>query len=226
MAELTLYHAKHACSTVVHCLLEDLGLPFKLVHMRMGATGIESVDGTINREQYLKIHHLGYVPCLVANGEAITEMPAILTYIANLAPEKLLLGDNSLQQAWVLGWTAWLAGSLHGRGFGALFRPGRYAEDESFHPPITARGLDFVKECYASIDQRLKGREFPVGDHETVVDFNLIIFFLWGLEQKLDMAKLYPEYGKLFARMLKKEVVNRVDMYSKPALLYDPGSEI
>jgi glutathione S-transferase len=82
--------------------------------------------------------------------------------------------------------------------------------------------LEFVKECYASIDKRLPRRDFPVGNHETIVAFNLIIFFLWGLEQKITMAKEYPEYGKLFARMSNKEAVSEVDKYDKHALLYNP----
>lgn len=213
--ELTLYHAAHACSNVVNCLLEDLGYPFKLVRMKMGPDGIESVDGTLNHEQYLQIHHMGYVPCLVTDGVVITEMPAILTYIANLVPEKHLLGDNLVEQALALGWAAWLAGALHGQGYGAFYRPERYVDDEALRPVIRAKGLAYVKKCYASIDERLRGRDFPVGDHETIVDFNLIIFFLWGLEQKIDMAQAYPEYGKLFARMSKKEAVNKVDIYAK-----------
>lgn len=219
---LTLYHATHACSTVAKCLLEDLGVPFTEVNMRMGPQGIESVDGTINREQYLKIHPLGYVPCLVVDGVSITEMPAILTYVANLVPEQRLLGDNIVEQSLVLSWAAWLSGTLHGRGFGALFRPERYADNPAYFHEIRGKGLAFVKECYGIIDQRLRGRDYPVGSHETIIDFNLLIFFLWGLEQSIDMAKAYPEYGKLFARMSKKAAVAKVDKFARPALVYNP----
>ncbi|TPX18593.1 uncharacterized protein E0L32_002450 [Thyridium curvatum] len=223
--ELTLYHATHACSTVVHCLLEDLGLPFKEIKMKMGPNGIQSVDGTINRDEYLKIHHMGYVPALVADGESITEMPAILSYIANLRPEKCLLGDDSLQQARVLEWLSWLSGALHGHGFAMAFQPGRFTDDKSQGPHLRAKGLDFVRKCYARIDERLEGREYPVGNRETVVDFNLIIFWLWGLEQEIDMPGLYPEYGRLITRMARKETVKKVDIYAQPALKYIPKEE-
>ncbi|KIH91002.1 glutathione S-transferase [Sporothrix brasiliensis 5110] len=205
---------------VVNSLLGDLGLPYQLVNMRMGANGFESADGTVNHEQYLKIHHLGYVPCLLVDGVSITEMPAILTYIANLVPEKRLLGDNLIEQSLVLGWAAWLSGSLHGRGFGALFRPARFTDNESHYSEIKAKGLSYVNECYNLIDKRLKGRDFPVGNHETIIDFNLIVFYFWGLEQNIDMAQAYPEYDRLFVRMSKKAAVSKIDKFSRTALVF------
>ncbi|CAK7205453.1 hypothetical protein SEUCBS139899_008226 [Sporothrix eucalyptigena] len=223
--ELTLYHATHACSTVVQCLLEDVGLPFRVVHMRMGPRGIESVDGSLNREQYLEIHPFGYVPCLVTDGLVITEMPAILTYIANLVPEKKLLGDNIVEQSWALSWAAWLSGALHGRGFGALFRPERYLDNPTMHQAIRAKGFEFIKECYGIIEERLQGKTFPIGEHETIVDFNLLIFYFWGLEQSIDMAGEYPNYHKLFTRMSEKLSVSKVDKFARPALVYHPDEK-
>ncbi|CAK7230957.1 hypothetical protein SCUCBS95973_007749 [Sporothrix curviconia] len=223
--ELTLYHAKHACSTVVQCLLEDVDLPFKVVHMRMGPKGLQSVDGSLSHKQYLEIHPSGYVPCLVTDGQVITEMPAVLSYVASLVPEKHLLGDSILEQAWVFSWTAWLSGTLHGRGFGALFKPGRFSDDPTTHHAIQARGFRFVTECYTLIEQRLQGRDYPVGEHETIVDFNLLIFYLWGLEQSIDMATEYPNYHKLFTRMSEKKAVSKVEGFVRPALVFHPDRE-
>ncbi|CAK7234920.1 hypothetical protein SBRCBS47491_009114 [Sporothrix bragantina] len=220
--KITLYHAERACSMVVLCLVRDLGLPFDVVYMRMGANGIESVDGTLNREKYLQIHPLGNVPCLVVDGQVITETPAILTYVAGLVPEKHLLGDTPVEQAWVHGWTAWLAGALHGRGFSAVFRPKKYSDDVSMHSAIQAKGLTFVKECYSIIEGRLAGRDYPVGNHETVVDFYLLIFYIWGHDVNIDVAKDFPAYSRLFNRMLEKEAVLQVDLNVKPAMVYDP----
>ncbi|CAK7215152.1 hypothetical protein SCUCBS95973_002382 [Sporothrix curviconia] len=221
--DLTLYHSERACSLVVLCLLGDLDLPFKVVQMRMGPNGIESVDGTLDRAKYLQIHPMANVPALVVDGQAITETPAILSYIASLVPDKHLLGNTPLEQAWALSWMEWLAGSLHGRGFRSVFRPGRLTDDESAHAAIRTKGQAFVKECYVMIDERLaKSSFFPVSNHETVVDFYLIVFYIWGRDIGIDMATEYPAYARLFARMSEKEVVRNVDLTLKPGMVYVP----
>ncbi|CAK7239640.1 MAG: hypothetical protein STHCBS139747_001072 [Sporothrix thermara] len=188
----------------------------------MGANGIESVDGSLDRAKYLQIHPLGNVPCLVVDGHAITEAPAILAYIAGLVPDKHLLGDSPLQQAWAHSWNSWLAWAVQGRGFGALFKPTKFSDDVSTHPAIQAKAILTVKDCLSTVEGRLAARNFPVGEHETVVDFYLVIFYIWACDAKFDMAAEYPAYSRLYKRMMEKESVRGLDLKAKPGLLYVP----
>lgn len=105
---------------VAHILLSELGIPFHAVPLHVGDSGYEAADGSFSHAEYVQdINSTGYVPALSVDGEVITENPAILRYIANLAPERQLLGSTALQKARVDEWLAWLLSTLHGAGFGA-----------------------------------------------------------------------------------------------------------
>lgn len=178
--------------------------------MKWGANGVEAADGSLMNEDYRKIHHFGYVPALQINDTVITEMPAILTYIASLAPERHLLGRSDIDRAKAVEWMVYLSGSLHGLGFGKVFRPGRFSEDEKQFPSIVQQGKTFVANCFKRIDGLLKNVTFAVGQQDTVVDFNLVIFWYWGLEIGFPMQEEYPNYGKLIRRMEAKSSVQQV----------------
>lgn len=59
----------------------------------MEGNGVEAADGSLSNDGYCKIHH-----CIcggIVNGAVITETPAILTYLASLAPARHLLGKDA-----------------------------------------------------------------------------------------------------------------------------------
>lgn len=210
LPSITLYRANGACSFVPHAVLKELAIPFQDVVMKWGANGLEAADGSVTSEEYRKIHHFGYVPALRVNDTIITEMPAILTYISSLAPDRKLIGQNDLERAKAAEWMAFLSGSLHGMGYGRVFRPGRFSDDEAQFPTIKQQGKQFVADCYKRIDGLLQGKSFAVGEQDTVVDFNLVIFWYWGLGNGFSMREDYPNYGELVRRMETKESVREV----------------
>lgn len=210
MPELTLYRANGSCALGPHCLLTELGVPFKTILMKFGPDGVEAADGSISHQEYLSIHPAGYVPALMVDGEVITEMPAVLNYISSLAPDKNLSGEDAFQRAKVVEWTAWLSGSLHAVAYGMRFRPGRFTDNLDLYPEVRQKGEDYVEKAYARINERLRGRVFAVGSADTVVDYNLVIFWHWGQEIGLQMHERFPNYGALVERMESKESVAKV----------------
>lgn len=234
---ITLYRANGSCSLVPHALLQHFSIPFTAVLMQptpdpsAKASFYRAADGSLSHEEYLQINPTGYVPCLVVDDSdpadakshsssssdggggtktVITEMPAILTYIASLAPaHQHVLGETAVQRAKVAEWTAWLSGTLHGAGFGAFWRPGRFVGDEDAQRAVSARGREVVEKCFARIEERLAGREFAVGEGLTVVDFNVWVFWRWGGKIGVDMAARYPGYDRFAREVEKLEGVRR-----------------
>lgn len=181
MPQLTLYRARGACSLAPHILLRELSIPFSSTLMNFGPNGVEGADGNLTHAQFLEINPSGFVPALrITNGkdegesEVITELPAILTYIASLAPDRQdqMLGKDGVERAKVYQWLCWLSGTLHGYGYGMILRPGRFAEDVGLHPQIVESGRRKVEECYARIERDLIG-EWAVGEEWTIADVNL-----------------------------------------------------
>ncbi|KAF6832263.1 glutathione s-transferase [Colletotrichum musicola] len=227
---ITLYRANGSCSLVPHALLQHFSIPFRAVLMEptpspdpsaeVKASFYRAADGSLPHEEYLRVNPTGYVPCLVVhpdpslpddnNQTVITEMPAILTYISSLIPsQEHILGQTPLQRAKVTEWTTWLSGTLHGSGFGALWRPARYSNDEEAHASISAKGRENIEKCYARIDERLAGREHAVGEGLTVADFNVWVFWRWGGIIGVDMPAKYPNYDKFGRRVAELEGVKR-----------------
>lgn len=121
MSKLILYGADGSCALVPHMLLRELDVHFNRVRMHSGSDGLlEAADGSLSHTEYLKIHPSGYVPALSVDGFIITEMPAILHYIASLAPERELLGSKLMEKLRVEEWMTWLSGTLHGFVHAAL----------------------------------------------------------------------------------------------------------
>lgn len=196
MAEITLYGADGSCSMASHILLQELGVPFRLVSMTLGPNGVEAVDGTVTHDEYMSIHPNGYVPALALNSTIITEGPAIFTIIADMDPSRKLLGSTSLEKARVYEWLNWISGTVHGVGWAAFFRPERFVDDPALHAAIKAKGIKTIEKCNKRIEQRIDG-QYAVGNTMTVVDPYLYIFWRWSQQKGgFDMAR-YPRFRQL-----------------------------
>ncbi|KAG5658103.1 hypothetical protein KAF25_007054 [Fusarium avenaceum] len=216
MPKLTLYRANGACSLVPHALLRHFKIPFDAVLIKGGPNGAEAADGSFTNAQYRSIHPRGYVPALAVDNEVITEMPAILTFIASLIPNENLLGATPIQRAKVLEWLVVLSGTLHGIGYGPVLRPGRFSDDTAHHDAIKAKGVGVVRECFQRIEDQLKGSEFMVGQALTIVDFNIYVFARWAQRADIDVETEYPHYFEHLQRTEKlhgvREAVEAEDL--------------
>ena len=80
---LTLYHATQSRSVRPRWLLEEIGAPYELVRLNLGA-------GDHKRPEYLRVNPNGTVPALVDGDLALFESAAICQYLADRFPEKRL----------------------------------------------------------------------------------------------------------------------------------------
>ena len=193
MPDIKLWYACGACSLAAHVLLHEVRFPFNVVEMPL-ATGAHLTD------EFARINPKKRVPVLSLNGEVITEVPAIATAIASLAPERHLMGRTALDRVRVHEWMTWLSGTLHGQGFGGLWRPQRFSDDPEAFGSITAKGKRTISECFGFIESRLSG-PYSTGDGFTAVDPYLLVFYRWGNGIGIDMPGTYPGYTA-FARQL------------------------
>ena len=191
---LTLHYSPGACSMVPHVLLHETGLPFEKV---LTSTS----DGTTKSDAWKKINPKGRVPVLIVNGEVLTEVPAISSYISAQKPEMQLMGRNAMEQARVLEWFNWLSGTMHAQGIAGMFRPYRFTDDEAAFPAIKAKAKLTLTDGHQQIEAKLQGREFACGDHFTAADPMLL--FIWRMSVRLGFAMndTYPNYTAWIKRM-------------------------
>lgn len=199
MPDIKLWYSPGACSLAPHVLLHEIGVPFDAVET--------SVAKAANlTDEFARINPKKRVPVLALGGEVITEVPAIATAIADLAPERHLTGRTALDRARVHEWMNWLSGTLHGQGFGALWRPQRFSDDPEVFEGIKAKGRETISECFEVIESRLSG-PCSTGDGFTAVDPFLLVFYRWGNGIGIDMPDTYPGYAAFARALVRRDSV-------------------
>ncbi|CAN0623889.1 glutathione S-transferase [Burkholderia multivorans] len=200
-----LYYSPGACSLAVHIALEETGVPFDTE-----CVSVAQQDTT--SERYLAINPKARVPALAIPGEprVLTEMPAILTLLARRHPHACLLPvDDPLREARCHEWLAWLVGWVHGVGYGALWRPGRFAADVASHGAVAAHGRDVIDAANRTIDAALSdGREWAEPGGYSIVDPFLFVLYRWGTAIGLDMPR-HTAWSAHTARVAKRPAVLR-----------------
>jgi glutathione S-transferase len=204
MSKIKFWFAPGACSLAPHILLYEIGAHFEAIPVRITET-----RAFLPADFQRKINPKGRVPVITIDGFIITELPAIVTVIANLAPEKLLLGKDALEVAQAYEWMNWLSGTLHGQGFGGLWRPNRFSDDESAFKAIRAKAREVIAHGFDYIEERLSGL-YAVGNAFTAVDTYLYVFYRWGNTVGFDMRGKYPRYTSLVSNLLHRPAVKAV----------------
>lgn len=77
---LTLYHNPHSRSAMVHYMLHELGEPFEIVP-------VDLQKGEHKSPEFLALNPMGKIPVLRDGDAVVTEVPAILTYLADKYPK-------------------------------------------------------------------------------------------------------------------------------------------
>jgi glutathione S-transferase len=174
-AALTLYFAPGSSSMAPHIALFEIGCPFQAMPMSFHA-------GDMRRPAFLAINPEGNVPTLLVDGRPLTEVAAILYYLARAYPDAGLWPVGDIEaEARVVSWMSFAAATIH---------------------PARKQGLEHAMVVYAIADARLGSRDWLAGIHL----FRL--FWRFANSLKPDRAAL-PNLFAHHDRMLKRPAVLR-----------------
>jgi glutathione S-transferase len=173
---MKLYYSNGACSLSPHIALREAGIAFDLVRASTKTHALD--DGT----DYYTINPTGAVPLLeLDNGERLSEGPAIVQYIADLAPaSKLAPPNGTFERSRLQEHLNYITSELH-KGFSPLFNP---ATPDAYKPIAAAN----LQKKFAHIDGKLAGRDYLMGDTFTVADGYLFTVANWAGFVKLDLS--------------------------------------
>lgn len=196
-----LYYSPRACSLAPHIVLEELGIPYELKQVRVSA-------GEHLTPEYLKINPRARVPAMETEGEILTEVGAILTYLADRHPEHGLVPEpGTLLRGRCHEWLSFLGSSVH-IGYAQLWRPERFTDDAAAKKTVTAAGREAITRFTREIDGLLAGREYALGERYSIVDPYLLVFYLWAVAERVPLEGL-DHYTALARRVLAREAVRR-----------------
>ena len=175
---MKLYYSPGACSLSAHIALQEAGLAF--TPMLASTKSHKLQDGT----DFYSINPLGYVPVLeLDDGTRLREGPAIVQYIADQVPLKMLAPQNgTLQRYRLQEWLSFIGTELH-KGFSPLFNPATPEEYKAIARERLQQRLQWV-------DNQLAGKQYLMGDQFTVADGYLFTVTNWTKPTNLDIAGL------------------------------------
>jgi glutathione S-transferase len=178
---LTLYYAPGSSSMAPHIALHEIGEPFE-------ARLISFARKEHRSDAFRKINPEGKVPTLSIDGRVLTEVSAILYYLARRFPKAGLWPDGDLEaEAQCLSWMSFIASTLH---------------------PARARGMEHAQKVWQDADRRLGNREWAIGRY-SIADIHLFRLF-WRLRRSLQPPPdLFPALEAHHARMLPRPAVQR-----------------
>jgi glutathione S-transferase len=198
---LKLFYSPLACSLSCHIALEEAGLPYETVE-------INTKTQANLTESYLAVNPLGKVPALAIDGHVLTEAAAILSYIADLVPEKQLLPRaGGLTRAVAHEWLNFLSSTVH-IAFRPVFRPERLADVDACVDAVRRKGVDGVIDALKHADAKLGRAPYTLGETFSLCDAYLLVFYLWS--RRAALADLVPDLPALRAtaqRVLSRSAV-------------------
>jgi glutathione S-transferase len=173
---MKLYFSPGACSLSPHIVLREAGLDFSLE--RVDIRGRKTASGA----DYLAVNPKGYVPALeLKDGTVLTEGPAIVQFLADLAPDRQLAPANgTLERYQLIEWLNFISTELH-KSFSPLFRPGSTEDMKEAARASLAQRLGWVA-------QRLEGRDYLMGSQFTVADAYLFTVLGWAGRVNFDLS--------------------------------------
>lgn len=177
----TLFFVPGSSSMAVHIALREIGVPFE-------ARPISFARHEQRAPEFLAINPEGKVPTLIVNGRPLTEVAAILFYLAKRFPDAALLPKNNFEaDAHAISWMSFIASTLH---------------------PARRRGWEHAKMVYWIADQRLGQKEWTLERYSTA-DIHLFRLY-WRLINSLDVPSgTFPSLSAHYDRMIARPAVQR-----------------
>ncbi|HEX4712553.1 glutathione S-transferase family protein [Phenylobacterium sp.] len=189
---LTLYFAPGASSMAPHIALHEVGAPFD-------ARPLSFRKEENRTPEYLALNPTGQVPTLVIDGRPLTEVAAILFYLARRYPEARLLPGDPEDQAHAISWMSFIAATVH---------------------PARRQGLDHAGRIYALADRRLGLRDWAVGNRYSIADIHLFRLFWRFFNSLKPPAEEFPNLVAHFQRMMQRPAVQRT-LQAEASVGYD-----
>lgn len=193
---MKLYYSPGACSLAVHIALREVGADFSLDKVDLRAKRTES------GEDFTRVNPNGYVPVVeLDDGRILFEAPALLQYLADLAPETGLAPEpGSFARVKLQQFLNFTAAELH-KSFSPLFSatPPEGAARDAVIARIASR-LDFIEASLAD------GRPYLLGETFTVADAYTFVVAGWAVPTGIGLDR-WPHVAAYVERIGRRPAV-------------------
>ena len=193
---MKLYYNPYGCSLAVTIAAAEAKLPLDLVFVDILGDPHSLADGS----DYSLINPRNYVPLLeLESGEQISEVAAIVQYLADLVPDaRLAPPAGTRERVKLQEWLTFLGTEVH-----------KFYSPWLFHPEVGEIAQDYARGKIASryqlIDRHLADRDYLLG-HFSVADAYLFVMTNWAAFAKTPLDA-FPNLRAWFERMQARPAV-------------------
>lgn len=177
---LTLYQSPGSSSMAAHIALHEVGAAFESHWLSFHAKEHRGAA-------FRAINPEGKVPALLVDGRLLTEVAAILFYIARRYPEAKLLPDDLEGQAQAVSWMSFIAATIH---------------------PARQIGPARVREVFGLAEARLGGRDWAL-DRYSIADIHLFRLYWRAVGAAGPSALPYKGLAAHYERMMARPAVRK-----------------
>jgi glutathione S-transferase len=204
---ITLYDCATAPSPRrARILLAEKGVPHQTVQ-------VDLRSGEQMSDAFRRINPQCTVPALkTEEGAVLTDNAAITAYLEAVCPEPPLLGRTALEKAEIASWN-WrvefegliaiaeaLRNGSPAMANRALPGPRNYAQI----PELAQRGLQRVQDFFATLEERLQGREFIATGRFSVADITAVVAVDFARVVKVKPGEQHPNLQRWRAAMAQR----------------------
>lgn len=180
---LTLFMAPGSSSLAPHIALREVGAAFELHPVSFARKEHRGAA-------YLAVNPEGKVPTLMVDGTPLTEVAAILFYLARSYPAARLLPEGIAEQAQVISWMSFIAATVH---------------------PARRQGIEVARDIFGLAERRLGDAPWCVGGAYSIADIHLFRLF-WRFRNALKPADsefpgLVAHHDRVMARPAVRQTI-------------------
>lgn len=198
---LTLFHAPGTCSLASLIILNEANIEHD-IHVVNFANAEQRTDA------YLAVNPKGRVPALKTDRGILTETPAILLYLAQIAPQAALAPlDDPFALAELQAFNGYLSSTVH---IAHAHRPrgSRWADEESSIEDMKRRVPGNMTDCFNLIEGSMFKGPWVMGDTFSIADPYLFTIARWLEGDGVDIAS-FPRVADHSARMMQRPAVEK-----------------
>lgn len=192
MTPLVFYFAPGSSSMAPHIALHEIGAPFE-------ARPVSLARRETRAPEYLALNPEGKVPLMLVDGRPLTEVAAILFYLARRFPEASLWPQGDVErEAQAISWLSFLASTVH---------------------PARRQGGEQARAAHRLSESRLGAHDWAVGSY-SIADIHLFRLFWRFAAASKPPRDEFPNLFRHHDRMLARPAVRRT-IESESAIGYE-----
>lgn len=206
--KITLYYSPYSEALVPYVALTEAGADFEV-------RPINPRKGEDRTPEYTRITPTQRIPAMTIDGKPLTEVVAMMYFIARAFPDAGLLPGNLDDEARAIALLTWCASGIHPH-IQRLAHPARFCEAPG-HESLKRQAITSLHKTFGVAEQRLEGHEY-LFEHFTSADIYLFWCFRRASIAGAPLPARFPNCSAYYHRVEARASIQKVHAFERTVL--------